>query len=266
MIVALDDWFPVGFEANASSNVAQFNQSTNTSGPRIFCIILSSEKNFLTRAESVYKTWAPRCDMFKFVLKVPSDLAGVKTKPGLDEILQPDGLVEDRYEKLTDKMLLTFKHLYNSPEYNNYDWYLKADDDTFIFVDNLRAFLADKNSSQPVTYGYDFKMFVEGGYHSGGGSYLLSNEALTRIGRQVSQNFSFCNNTGIEDIDVALCLRRLQVYPNKSIDELNRERFHPLSIQHHYREYFPEWLYAYASNPVKSGIECCSDSTISKPV
>ena len=67
---------------------------------------------------------------------------------------------------------MTLIHLYN--EYNDFDWYLKADEDTFIFIDNLRQFVADKNASLPVTYGYDFKLKVEQGYHSGGAGYLLS--------------------------------------------------------------------------------------------
>ena len=88
------------------------------------------------------------------------------------------------------------KHLYN--KYNDYDWYLKADDDTFIFVENLLAFVSDKNSSQPVTYGYDFKVIVDHGYHSGGGSYLFSQEALNRLGAQLNNNYNFCPNTGTE--------------------------------------------------------------------
>ena len=53
-------------------------------------------------------------------------------------------------------------------KFNDYDWYLKADDDTYIFMDNLRDFLKTKNSSSPVTFGYDFKTDVPYGYHSGG--------------------------------------------------------------------------------------------------
>jgi hypothetical protein len=49
-----------------------------------------------------------------------------------------------------------------------YDFYLKADDDTFVFVDNLRKFLSDKNRTSPVTYGWDFHCYVHRGYHSGG--------------------------------------------------------------------------------------------------
>lgn len=79
------------------------------------------------------------------------------------DVLQPPGLVQDSYEKLTDKMFLTFKYLY--AQYPDYDWYLKADDDTFIFVDNLRLFLADKNPSKPVTYGYDLEHIFICSYH-----------------------------------------------------------------------------------------------------
>ena len=81
--------------------------------------------------------------------------------------------------KLSHKVFLTVKHLYN--KYNDYDWYLKADDDTFIFVDNLRQFVADKNSSSPVTFGYDFKVYIEKGYHSGGGGYLLSTKMFSNL-------------------------------------------------------------------------------------
>ena len=45
---------------------------------------------------------------------------------------------------------------------------------------------------------------------------------------------SFLYILGTEDVDIARCLRRLGVYPNKSIDDFGRERFHPLSISGHY--------------------------------
>ena len=51
-------------------------------------------------------------------------------------------------------------------------------------------------------------------------------------------------------MDLAACLRRLGVYPNKSIDANGRERFHPLNILFHYYGYYPNWLKEYASNPL----------------
>ena len=164
-------------------------------------------------------------------------------------ILQPAFFETDIYGKLTDKVFRTLEDVYL--RYNDYDWYLKADDDTFIFVDNLKTFLKTKNSSQPVTFGFDFKIIVEKGYHSGGAGYVLSNEALQRIGSRLSENYTFCSNSGLEDVDVAKCLRKLDVYPDKSIDDKGRERFHPLSVSTHLKGAIPGWLHGYASNPLR---------------
>ncbi len=53
---------------------------------------------------------------------------------------------------LTSKVFGAYKYIYSNQ--NNYDWYIKADYDTFVFVDNLRKFLSDKHPLKPVTYGY----------------------------------------------------------------------------------------------------------------
>ena len=75
-------------------------------------------------------------------------------------------MVLDKYELLTDKIYHTIIDIYL--KHNDFDWYIKADDDTFLFMDNLRDFLKDKDPSNPVTYGYDFGVHVTNGYHSGG--------------------------------------------------------------------------------------------------
>ena len=99
---------------------------------RIFCFILTSSKNFLgPKTKVIYKTWANKCDNYKFITVVPdevkakntsllkSDANGTEYNYGFD-ILQPPGLINDTYNKLTDKVYLTLKHLYN--KYNDYDW------------------------------------------------------------------------------------------------------------------------------------------------
>jgi glycoprotein-N-acetylgalactosamine 3-beta-galactosyltransferase len=210
---------------------------------------------FSSKAKSIHSTWAKDCDKYFFIAKMSknqqTNTSYEYTEPF--PILEPAYHDIEIYDHLTDKVYKTFRDVYL--RYNDFDWYLKADGNTFIFVDNLKEFLKDKNSTQPVTYGYDMKPIVDQGYHSGGAGYVLSNEALRRIGSQLVSNYNFCPNSGVEDVDVAKCLRKLSVYPEKSIDEMGRERFHPLDVTSHYKGTFPQWLYNYSANPVKSVIK-----------
>jgi len=137
--------------------------------PRIFCMILTHSGNLKTRARAVEDAWATKCDKYKFIAVIPNEWINKSNliisnatifNKGFELVyenmnyLQPMGYLIDEYEKLTEKMFQTFKYVYK--HYNDYDFYLKADDDTFVFVDNLRKFLSDKNRTSPVTYGWDF--------------------------------------------------------------------------------------------------------------
>ena len=110
-------------------------------------------------------------------------------------------------------------------------------------MENLKAFLKTKNSSNPESYGTDYKKPVYRGYHHGGAGYVLSNAAFNRLGNQLLTNYSFCNNTTIEDLDMAKCLRDLRIFPKISIDEKGLERFHVFSIKDHFYGFITETTY-----------------------
>jgi glycoprotein-N-acetylgalactosamine 3-beta-galactosyltransferase len=208
-----------------------------------------------TRGVAVHDTWAHKCDGLKFIFsktdkyQLDEQINNTFKQDDVHDPLTVYG-IPDRYQYLTFKVFLTMRNLYRNAT-TNYDWYLKTDDDTFIFMDNLRKFLADKNASEPVTYGYRFETLVNASYNQGG-AYVLSNEALRRFGSQLSRNFTYCNQTGFEDVDVANCLQRLQVRTGNTTDELGRERFHPVDVYSHYYGLFPDWLTYAAQNPLKN--------------
>jgi hypothetical protein len=73
------------------------------------------------------------------------------------DILQTDGFLDQ-----------------NNEIYDDADWFMKADDDTYVILENLRYFLRDYKSSDPVYFGHHFKTIVKQGYYSGGAGYVFT--------------------------------------------------------------------------------------------
>ena len=76
------------------------------------------------------------------------DLPSVKLKVG-----------EGR-DNLWGKTKLSFRHVYQH-HFEDYDWFVKADDDTYMIIENLRYLLKDHNSSHPIYFGRKFKPYVK---------------------------------------------------------------------------------------------------------
>ncbi|CAF0755564.1 unnamed protein product [Adineta ricciae] len=243
-------------------NTNNYTQSINTT--RICCLILTTPKNFLTRAKAIHDTWGPLCDRHFFITENSSESNSVEQINITRELpIAPITNIIPGYDHLTQKSVSAFLFAYQN-YINDFDWFVKADDDTFIIVENLRAFLSKQNTSEPVTFGYNFKVIVPKGYHSGGASYVLSKESLRRFyTAHTNPNSSCRKDGGAEDVEVAKCLRNEGVYPGKSLDDQNRELFHPLPFHDHFRGSFPDWMLSYAENPLEAKYGCCGDQTIS---
>ncbi len=120
---------------------------------------------------------------------------------------------------------------------------MKCDDDTFVFMDNLRSFLSAQNASSATSYGYHFyQKQMKAEFLSGGAGYVMSRESFQRLGAQLRRDAAACPNTGKEDVNTFQCLERLGSRIGKSVDRFGRERFHPLSVEDHWYGRYPDWM------------------------
>ncbi len=113
---------------------------------RLFCFVLTNQENLESRSRAVYETWGHRCGRFVIICRLNSSRSYTiydNINQSLEENQLPiqyiPTLPDETYLHLSDKVrsILLFLNQY----YPNYDWYLKADDDTYIIVENLLRFL-----------------------------------------------------------------------------------------------------------------------------
>ncbi|XP_052065904.1 glycoprotein-N-acetylgalactosamine 3-beta-galactosyltransferase 1-like [Mytilus californianus] len=76
------------------------------------------------------------------------------------------------------------------------DWFLKADDDTYVIVENLKYLLKDYHTSEPIFFGqYFVQPNIKQPFNTGGPGYVLSKEALMRLGTR-GNNSKECKQDG----------------------------------------------------------------------
>jgi hypothetical protein len=187
-----------------SSNFLLVNNEPPPLRPvRIFCFILTTKKNLKTRAEPVYDAWAKECDGLKFIAVI-NEIKHNNNSNGSVEmnrteamynnklpLLQPIGLYTEVYQKLTTKVFSAIVDIYRN-YLEEYDYFLKADDDTFIFMEHLRRFLAERNATKTY-YGFNLKSWV-----SGGAGYVLTRECLRALAKTLINKPHMCIKTGVE--------------------------------------------------------------------
>jgi glycoprotein-N-acetylgalactosamine 3-beta-galactosyltransferase len=118
---------------------------------RVFCFVLTAPIYFDTRARAVSSTWGRRCDGLFFVTELSNDT--------LDLPIAPIANITPGYEHLTYKVVSALQYAYEY-HFDNFDWFVKADDDTYIFMENMKAFLREQNTSEPVTFGWVSKVCI----------------------------------------------------------------------------------------------------------
>ena len=135
-----------------------FRSPATANSARLCCLILTSPSNLLTRARAVNGTWGPRCDRYYFISEdLPKNTTFAARQFARQVPIAPIDNILPGYAHLTLKTTLAFLFAYSNLS-DECDWFVKADDDTYLIVEYLRDFLRRQDTSQPVTFGYNFKV------------------------------------------------------------------------------------------------------------
>ncbi|XP_077298676.1 glycoprotein-N-acetylgalactosamine 3-beta-galactosyltransferase 1-like [Arctopsyche grandis] len=223
---------------------------------RVLCWIMTNPKNHQHKAIHVKKTWGSRCNILLFMSST------------YDESLPTVALnVDEGRNNLWAKTKAAFKYVYEHHR-DDADWFMKADDDTYVVVENLRYMLSSKDTEEPIYFGCRFKPFVKQGYMSGGAGYILSKAALHNFVEVALKNPKLCrpDHDGSEDVEIGKCLANVGVKAGDSRDSLGRGRFFPFVPEHHLipghvNDDFWYWKYIYYKSD--EGLDCCSDNAVS---
>ncbi|XP_067677230.1 glycoprotein-N-acetylgalactosamine 3-beta-galactosyltransferase 1-like [Haliotis asinina] len=218
---------------------------------KVLCCILTSPKNLAVKARVVRDTWARRCNKVLFMSSVTN-----RKFPTI-------GLnVSEGREHLTAKTMQAFRYIYKN-HFNDADWFMKADDDTYVILENLRFFLTSQNKSKPAYFGQNIKLYMKQGYYQGGAGYVLSKEALRRYGEKGHDPRLCKRDGGSEDVEFGRCMQNLGVRIVETTDVLGRTRFHSFQPEAHFEGIYPKWYRKYVATGTKKGIDSVSDYTIS---
>ncbi|XP_039614150.1 glycoprotein-N-acetylgalactosamine 3-beta-galactosyltransferase 1-B-like isoform X2 [Polypterus senegalus] len=219
---------------------------------RILCWVMTCPSNLEKKARHIKATWSRHCNTVIFMSSIDNPsfpTIGLNVTEGRDQL----------YWKTIRAL-----HYLEQHHLNEADWFLKADDDTFVIVENLRWILANYTPEVPIYFGRRFRPFIRQGYMSGGAGYVLSKGALQRFVEGFRTNV--CSHTSsVEDVALGQCMEKMGVQAGDSRDSLLRETFHPV---------VPEILLAgkftrslmyriYCYYPTVEGPQCCSDLAVS---
>lgn len=192
---------------------------------------MTSRENLFSKAIHITQTWGPRCNLTLYITDEPPK----RPFPGRVISLPVQTGREGLWGKTRAAFAFIFEHYRE-----RFDWFLKADDDTYVIVDNVRYFLATKDTNEPSYFGNMFhipKSEIKFDYMSGGAGYVINKEAL-RMFMSVMYTESLCPFHGVameypEDVMVGYCLKKAGVTARSSLDSMGRARFLPLRFIDH---------------------------------
>lgn len=233
---------------------------------RVLCWIATGN---LDRVEHILATWGRKCT--RLVFFGPNNLTTDDKPP----------VYAYPVNGSWDRMSWSLKFIYLN-FFHGYDWFLRVDDTSYVVMENLRMLLATRNSYEPIYIGCAFfNQFLHPvKYASEAAGFVLSSAAMQRLVvsalpwiDKITHDAGLIPHEKVEDdIKLAWCLKRVNIYIDDSKDYYSKERFHPmepfdhlLAIERFDLSDYDKWNKRHSrdgSDVLEEENNCCSDTAI----
>eukprot|EP00522_Entomoneis_paludosa_P001980 CAMPEP_0172472210 /NCGR_PEP_ID=MMETSP1065-20121228/68219_1 /TAXON_ID=265537 /ORGANISM="Amphiprora paludosa, Strain CCMP125" /LENGTH=407 /DNA_ID=CAMNT_0013230341 /DNA_START=301 /DNA_END=1524 /DNA_ORIENTATION=+ len=228
----------IAFSQNGTS--MQQHNSLEQRPIRVFCAVYTFHKR-VESTNAILETWGKRCDGLLFA----STVSNVTT---MHVHMPHQSRFEGAYKGMWQKVRAILSYLYdNFLKDHDYDYYHLCGDDTFLIIENLKAFLVspsvtrhEQEENKPLFSGFwmhsphwkENKKYPDDFYYLGGGSgYTLGRSALQQF---VEKAIPICRpnkEAPQEDLLVSWCFKDiLNVSGFDTRDASGAHRYHQLPV------------------------------------
>ena len=203
----------------------------------IMCAVPTTWNHSAHRIRRIQKTWGPLCDILVFAVASEYD---IPTNVTVGELLvvnmtrSASPKAGNIWEK-THLMWTAVADMY----IDKADWFVKVDDDTFLFVNHLKKFTQYYNPKIPRYFGHTILNYWKSLniVFNAGLAYVLSREALERVAVKLrnlptwkdGMPYDACQDreAAPEDATMAICLHSVGINADNTLDAQGRQRFLP---------------------------------------
>ncbi|CAH8585325.1 unnamed protein product [Schistosoma haematobium] len=186
----------------------------------IYCYILTEPQSHLTKAYHVQTTWARRCTRFGFISSKAEKLMKMLA------VDRTQNYVKHSWISMRETLRALHKQTYKAA------YFLKADDTTYVIMENLRNALEYTDPRKPFIMGHIYKIRPNEFTLSGSFGYVLSRSALELIVLKGLDKLADCGPIQHvrEDIQISKCAKALGIEFKDSIDMFGMSRFSNVTI------------------------------------
>ncbi len=191
------------FENTNDNNRIDENNVRTRKLPLIFCFVLSANDRHLTSARAIVYSWGKRCDRFYFVTRLQN------TSVDLMMLQNFENITDITPTTINDHTVNVLAYLQDKQLFSSYHWFLRASDDSFVIMPNLRRLINQlhrQENTRPLVYVGDVEeMYEKYQIRTSGSVMLFNRNALDRL-VIVDESENDANHS---DLDKQPCLTKI---------------------------------------------------------